>query len=670
MYVQDTVSSGNYYLEAFTSSSIYKNDTEREALRKLRIVQKISANKNQAKRRQKKNTKNKSIQTSIKKEKISFHLFPEGGDLVANLESKVAFKTVDSKGFPLAITGTLYENNKPLKSIQTAHAGMGLFSLQPKKDSLYYVVLDSFSTQKYYLPKIKEQGKVIRVLSSNKKELVLHVSQTKSESKETIYIRLQQKGKVHTIVQGNIKESLTIKIPTATLPQGIAEITLFNKSLKPLAERLVYVNPEKKLKITARLNKERFATKEKVTVNITVTDDNNIPQVAHLGMSVNDKLYTNTTDAKNIITHYQLSTQLKGSIYNPAYYFNKKNKNRKQTLDLLLLTQGWRRYVWNERVLKDYNQNNAPIISDTIFGSISKKGKPFTTKKQDQEKLRSKSIHYTTGDLENQGFLLLGSLGRFQILPQHLSTHKYSYVYFKLLPEKNKKLYPIVLQSKQFSVLENHENHENYQDYYEFDYPLKNIIPKPFVKPYTALVDYKLDEIVVKSKKSKVFRDKYLGSLDSLLRAKYKSTDYICVNNILNCSNHNDGRKPIVGIKYLTERGKGNIVEVIYKSPNNNSNYSPEELLKLNQVVAIKSYYPNKEFYSPVYDKKEEGLDIPDFRNTLFWKPDIITNKKGEATISFFTSDLDTPFTGVIEGLGLNSLLGTSNFEFYVRKKK
>ena len=93
--------------------------------------------------------------------------------------------------------------------------------------------------------------------------------------------------------------------------------------------------------------RKTYALREKATLKIKVTDGNGVPVKTNLGLSVFDKAYINPADPVNILTHCYLSSQIRGKIHNPLYYFDEKNKDRMQAMDLLLLTQGWRRYVWN-----------------------------------------------------------------------------------------------------------------------------------------------------------------------------------------------------------------------------------------------------------------------------------------------------------------------------------
>ena len=112
--------------------------------------------------------------------------------------------------------------------------------------------------------------------------------------KRTVYLRGHIRGIVCCIARGELINELKIKIPLKEFPfQGIAEFTLFDDNLTPLAERLVYVNPDKKLFITTELNKTRYETKGKATLKITVKDENGQPVAANLGVSIYDKLYQN-----------------------------------------------------------------------------------------------------------------------------------------------------------------------------------------------------------------------------------------------------------------------------------------------------------------------------------------------------------------------------------------
>jgi hypothetical protein len=183
----------------------------------------------------------------------------------------------------------------------------------------------------------------------------------------------------------------------------------------------------------------------------------------------------------------------------------------------------------------------------------------------------------------------------------------------------------------------------------------------------------KLNEVVITSKKKDpVFRDKYIGKLDSLAKAQWPNSDFVCRYEFLNCpihKNESDNTKPVEGANYKTQM-KDVVVDVVYHSRTPYPNLTEAELLSMFNIAMLEGYYGEKVFYQAAYDEVTITDSTPDYRNTLFWKPDIITNEQGEATVDFFCSDINSLFLGNIEGVSGNGLLGAGNFEFKVRKKQ
>src|SRR5699024_1056393 len=236
----------------------------------------------------------------------------------------------------------------------------------------------------------------------------LKLTQSPSLSSQTMYIRIQVRGVVYGVAEIVLEREKLIKIPVDDFPGGIAEITLFNRNLEPVIERLVFVNQDRKIFINASTDKSAHLTKEKVKLKIQVTDEKGDPVVAHLGASIFDNLYHNSKDPKTIETHYQLSTQLKGRIYDPGHYFDPEQDSRKQDLDLLMLTQGWRAYRWSEANLKQKSNIKRSYLSDTLIGKVC------AQKRKAESLVREQYVMAFAGDPESDKSLLeVDSLGRY-----------------------------------------------------------------------------------------------------------------------------------------------------------------------------------------------------------------------------------------------------------------
>ncbi|MGC1206173.1 MAG: hypothetical protein WA839_14985, partial [Flavobacteriaceae bacterium] len=416
---------------------------------------------------------------------------------------------------------------------------------------------------------------------------------------------------------------------------------------------------------------------EKATLKIKITDKDNNPIIAHLGLSIFDRSYKNKLEQKNILSHYYLSTQLKGNIYNPNYYFDEENKNRLEALNLLLLTQGWRCYIWDENNIKELRK---PLLSDSIIGKVYLER---ITKKSETEGLKVVRV-FTSDSLKGKDFIMTDSKGFFSIDYKHLKMGEKGYVYLKSMTSEKPK-YVINIKDASFDII--NANRKTIP----INYPLLKLKEEPIEDNRAPLIVSdkvnKLEEVVLSIKKKKVFRDKYLGVLDSLAKIDL-ATDFVCLNHItpvLNCfrkDNQQKRRPAIDGETVIVSLGKnGEILGADYPHDyyfgdriityrNANQNLTEEELLKKFNLRMIKGYYGKREFYKPMYDVETVNDPFPDYRNTLYWKPDIITNEQGEAIIEFYCSDINTIFSGTIEGVSNNELLGSKNFEFKVIKRE
>jgi hypothetical protein len=617
---------------------------------------------------------------------IQFNTFPEGGNLIVGLFSNLAFKAVDIDGNPLDVAGSLFEDNKPLLEFKGKHAGMGSLNFTPLAGKRYHIRLsEPITDSTFLLPEVYPEGITMQLAGRDSEYLTFQVAQSPRQGKRFIYLRGQIRGMVCCMAKGTLNQVLKIKIPLKEFPgQGIAEFTLFNEDQVPVAERLVYVNPDKNLCIEAKLSKDKYETRQKATLKIKATDQNGQPVVANLGVSVFDKLYQNPKDPKTILTHCYLSTQIKGKIYDPAWYFDNRNKGQEEALDLLLLTQGWRRYVWGEENLKTYREAKQPVIFDGTEGEV------HATRKQKKAPVVEQFVMaFNPRENKNSDLMVADQTGRFTITPAHLKTWQGGYVYLK--PMAPLEFKPRITLSEPFNAINGIRKAKS------INYPLPNKTDTvkdepshPFVVGPNVI---ELREIIVKGKRINTFRDKYMGHLDSLAKLDLNDV-WVCEHGFLH--NYRTGyahligasppykvcsdtiyKRPVEGETYRLVKyedvgradGKWNLTDLIsieFHYPK----FTEEELLKRNNLSRVKAYYKSREFYRPNYDKESENDLSPDTRNTLLWAPSVITNEKGEATVEFFCSDINTTFIGKIEGVSGEGLLGAKDFEFAVRKLK
>ena len=668
MYIDKDLKEGDYRIHAYTRCS-FLNDTVRPVYpKKIRVVKSIAYKGTDSPQEE-----------SRPVARLSF--FPEGGDLIDGIPTKVAFKAWDGKGMPAEVKGVLQENGKEIARLETVHDGMGFVFMLPRKTSSYKVVLSD--GQEFSFAEVVDSGLSIYLRKQTDEYLEFHLSQPKEATPQKIRLTGRMRGKLYCMAEGTLRDILRIKIPVKEFPlQGIAEFTLYNENGQPMAERLVYVHPERKLHIELNTDSARYFTRGKGKLNVKVTDEAGKPVQAHLGLSIFDGAYQNELNPENMLSYCHLSTEIKGNIHNPAYYFDGNNKDRLSALDLLLLTQGWRRYVWEKA--------DTAMLAD-CFLSDEIRGRQILGKKKKLKELgNGEQLLQVSGPNAENRFVLIDSLGKFVVPTDLMLGLRGGYVYLKPMLDKDE-YKPSVIVEETFGKADSLR--KSCQSYFPYMNPSQVLselqLDYPVISQDSSIL---LSEITVTGKKGRVFRDKMMGRLDSLAQMKVGAA-WVCsgcisgggnieyLNDYKGYSHHPIGcpvpppgkiSSPVIGRKYYLikyePKGENNkwiltkLDEIIWKG----EEFTEEELLRMNNLWRVKGYYGTREFYQP--DELDMQSPMPDARNVLLWKPDIVTDEKGEAEVEFFCSDINTSFVGVMEGTDGLGNLGTSQCEFRVLK--
>lgn len=667
VFIGEKWNTGEYRVEGYTQSSFYADSTEAIFPQKIWVVDRIDKQKPQ------------DTKARQQRDNIRLGLYPEGGYLVQGIKNYVAFKTTDNQGMPAPLNGWLCENGARILDLESYHDGMGLFSFVPQEGIRYTVRLTN--GQEFPLPTSLRSGMVMHLEHTDRKNVVFSVRQSKGSMPRRITLFVQMRGVPCYQAGGVLRDSLIITLPTSEfIGQGIAEATLYDEQQRPIAERLFYVLPDKQLTITARPSKETYIRRDRGEVRIHVTDSEGKPVQAEICMSIFDKAYMRPSYRETMLSYNLLSTQIRGNIHHPAYYFDRNNPDRLHALDLLLLTQGWRRYTWQES-RKDYH--GKPFLCDSIIGREtvgSRKMKRNTTNGGEQ-------VIQVFGPSGDSQFLWTDSVGNFSVPVSVMNTLRGGYVYIK--PLLGKEFKPHLTLSDGTVLIDSiRKSKKSYQSYLNNVEKEKKDAELVTTQTGTVL----LNEILVTRKRRIPFRDKFMGRLDSLVNINLGP--WVCKHGFLEnykegyshlmgderapvqCAQHsrdtlNVRRKPVIGKMYRIIKYEPNtqgiwivkdVEDIKYEGPI----YTDEELLRMNNITRVKGYYGQREFYTP--DSVEMLSSLPDARNTLLWSPSVLTDKNGDAIVPFWTSDINTQFIGVVEGTDGLGLLGSNTFEFHVSK--
>jgi A-macroglobulin TED domain/Carboxypeptidase regulatory-like domain/MG2 domain/Alpha-2-macroglobulin family len=333
----------------------------------------------------------KSIPINLSK--IDLQLLPEGGDMLADVQHKIAFKAIDEFGKPSDVRGIITDSKgKTVANFDSYHAGMGAFSFVPNATETYMAQITSPAgvDEKYLMPSALQRGYSLHC-ESEKDNLKLTVHSTENEA--LILVMMQRGKSVFTKVLDPKKGAQNLNISTAEMPIGAASLTLFDSKRIARAERMVFVNADKQLQITMRTNKDKYAPREKVKMTVEVRDERGMPMPGNFSMAVVDDKQLSFADDKqaNILAQILLQSDLKGDIDEPNFYFDKKEEKAAKALDFLMLTQGWRKFSWeavlDKPIIKNNKKGEKSEVAGTVLDANSKPLAGVTIVVKDQPKL-------------------------------------------------------------------------------------------------------------------------------------------------------------------------------------------------------------------------------------------------------------------------------------------
>lgn len=306
--------------------------------------------------------KNNPSPISKIKKSVFVNFFPEGGNLIAGVKSIVAFNSNDQFNTPVSIKGNIINaKNENVASIETASNGMGKFEFIPNANEMYSAKITTADgkNQTIPLPKTLPEGIVLTVNNSNLNKTFATVTRgalNKGKYNNLIIIA-QINYEIAYLGKLNLDEGLdAVAIPKKNLPPGIMQISILHQDGTPLAERLVFVANHQidSTAITADLIKTQ--KREKNILKINFSDFKNVDAVVSI-TNAEGLLASN----QNILSYLLMSSDIKGKIYNPNIYFANKEAITLNNLDVVMLTNGWRRFKLEEVISNKYATLNFPF---------------------------------------------------------------------------------------------------------------------------------------------------------------------------------------------------------------------------------------------------------------------------------------------------------------------
>lgn len=635
----------------------------------------------------------------------SIAFLPEGGNLVAGLRSRLAFKATDANGKGIAFKATILNQNLEtiVPEFSAAHPGMGSINFMPKLNEQYQAIIryenqskpDTLTPADF--PEIMSQGMVPTIeYQDNKINLKISASQSYQNSTAYLLIHGHQKNAAARIFQ--LKEGkASLEIPFEQLSEGVNMLTLFNQQQEPVSERLVFRYPENTAKLSFNAPTIQAGNREKISFNISFPFQVGQDTGANLSVAVYRTDSISLFDEGNLMEYLWLSSDLKGPVEQAARYFEKPESETRADMDLLMLTQGWRRYQWKqvknshaaarpflpeyegaivEATVTDQN-NNRPVAGQTLFLSIP--GKPYwvgnnTTNQQGLARWVLKDVYGSQTMILQTDSVQPGRNTRlispFSDKPALALISQFALTQSQL---------DLVNQYSIASQVSNHFHGKKYPIQTLNSYDTTAFFGKPDKS-------YLLDAFTRFSTMEEVFREYMPGLNVRLNKGSYglrsandpKRTFFdeapltlidgmpvFDANKIIEFDPLKIQR--IDQVTRLFAQGNKTFHGILslhtYQNDLGGFPIDPRAL-----VLAYEGLQTNRVFYQPRYDTKEQKQDrTPDFRSTLLWMPIVTLNAKGQAEITFFSSDLKGKFVAVVQGM-INQQIPVSGYHGFTIK--
>ncbi|MET3112825.1 hypothetical protein AAKU52_000543 [Pedobacter sp. CG_S7] len=654
----------------------------------------------------------KIIPVTATSDELSLQFFPEGGNLVTKLPSKVGIKAISNDGLGKVVSGIIIDQNgAEITKFDSNSLGMGYFVLNPQPASIYTAIIKHAdgSEQKVNLPPAQPTGYLLSAnsLDSSKIVIKIYLSEELLGSDE-LKLVAQHNGNVEAVarIKSN-KQIAVIAIPKKDMPNGIIQLTLFNQLNKPVAERLVFVNSAAEtINLNLSSDKKEYSKREKVNLNFNANlDGTPVRGSFSVAVTNNAVVKPDLENESNIFSSLLLTSDLPGYIEKPNHYFLNDDKSTLEELDNLLLTQGWRRFLW-----KNVINNNQPtmlfqpekslVISGTL---LTLGGKPIANGKVSLFSSSGGLLAIDTLSDDKGRFvfdnLAFGDSTKFIVQGRTVKNKKNTEIKLDIIPgqvvNKNKNTGDITVNVNE-SISAYVQKSENYF----------NELTKRGSLQRTLL----LEEVNIVEKRNPAKNSSNLngaGRADAIITADQLSNCFnliqclqgrvagLMIRNGLPYLSRNGGSSPMqiivdgmfvegefldaitvqdietievlksVGnLAIYGSRGGGGILIITTKRGGGLSGYS-------SYAPGITTHNPkgyaySREFYSPKYDVQPVNT-APDLRTTIYWNPQVVTDTAGKGNFNFFNSDVAGTYRVVMEGINITGQLARSEYTYVVK---
>jgi TonB-dependent SusC/RagA subfamily outer membrane receptor len=652
--------------------------------------------------------------------RIDLQFFPEGGTFIAGFINRVAFKALNEFGKPADVSGRIVdEQDRSVATFESFHDGMGAVLFEPKAGRSYRAVLAKpiGIEHSYPLPIVQADGLLLQVEKADRKEVQLAVY---TRQRRKVHLLLHQGDSTFFAGDYQLQPGRNpLQIPTENAYAGTALITVLDEAGIPQNERLVFINPQQRLNIRLETEQESYTPGQEVQLKIRTTNEQDQAVPARLSLAVvDDRLITFADDKQdNMLSALLMSSELKGEIHEPAFYFDQEEPKAAQALDYVLLTHGWRKFEWREQALNaDAFAYEAETI-EKVSGVIRsvRTNQPLQAKVYALELSPDRKITEIRTD-ENGKFVIKGVNPAFEVMllakapfrhRKHISIQvdaKHVYggpaaglgaavvpvdaapvprlIKAEVVDEAKvtARVEPEIAAGEDLSLALNADA-AALDEVVVVGYAVQ---AKKDLTGSVAVVEASAINSVLQPDIASVLQGRVEGVNIARQSMNYENINLVSIRGTSSIANQQplivlDGipltatvlnqvinlpdietiqvlKGPMACAVYGS-RGANGVIVVTTKKNWWDFNYGPSEDKFARLVVDARGFYQSRKFYQPQFSRKDDAARqrAP---STVFWAPEIVTDEQGEALVHFTNSAEVSNFRITVEGIAGSGRLG------------
>lgn len=656
---------------------------------------------------------NKYIPIISTSNETDVQFFPEGGDLIANVRSKVAFKSLGSDGLGKEIEGYVQDNNgEKVALIKSRHLGMGYFGLTPAPEKNYEAVIQfkDGSEKKFKLPQAKPEGFVLSVNSNAEDSLLVKISTNQAyaekNQQKTYYVVAQSSGNLIFTAKSQLNgTNFATRLDKVRFPSGITQFTLFDENMIPIAERLIFISPKNILDLSVKPTKNTYSQRSKISLDVKALDPEGKPIIGSFSMAITDeaKVPINEDEESTIYSNLLLTSDIKGYVENPNYYLHDINQEKMIDIDILMMTQGWRRFNWRNISNSMSSLSFKPEKTIFVSGRVTQgKDKPVVGGNVMLFSSSGNTFVIQTKTDANGEFkidsLYFQDSTKFVIQARTSNGKKNVDIELYNTPvpivTKNTNLPDLTVNINQSMEAYLKNSKTQYEDWLKNGIINRSILlaevkvvdTKPKVEQSSNLngagnADRVLTEkdlqyalTIEQALQGKVAGLQMIGGIpyirgqqaQVILDGMYVDSDFLNSINVQDVETI-EVLKSIGYTAIYGSRGGGGVIVITTKRGKpgyTNNSYAPG-IVTYSPIGLFKP----KDFYVPNYDDPKINDQVIDLRTTVYWNPRVITDSTGYAQVEFFNADGTGEYKVVLEGMDLNGHLGRKVIRYQVNPR-